>query len=328
MRNVLVTGGTGFLGSNLAHALLREGCHVRILRRSTSDLRAIGNAPVEHVIGDVRDRDSLRRAVKGCDTVFHTAAIVSYWRRERETMYEVNIGGTRNLVDVSLEAGVRRFIHTSSIAAIGFPEDGGLATESNEFNWERYDVGYRISKYRAEHEIQRGVKLGLPAVILNPSIIIGPRDIHFHGGQIVRDVRMKRIFYYVQGGMNIVFVGDVVAGHLAAARQGRIGERYILAGENLTHKEIFTITAEMVGGIRPLFKLPILFVRLIAISAETIGNLFGKRPWVTRELVAGVGMTNYFSSEKAKRELGYTITPFREAIRATYEWYLENGYLN
>ncbi len=327
MRNVLVTGGTGFLGSNLAHALLQEGCHVRILRRRTSDLRAIGNASVEHIIGDVRDRDSLRRAVKGCDTVFHTAAIVSYWRRERETMYEVNIEGTRNLVDVSLEAGVQRFIHTSSIAAIGFPEDGGLATESNAFNWERYDVGYRISKFRAEHEIQRGVKLGLPAVMLNPSIIIGPRDIHFHGGQIIRDVRKKRIFYFVEGGINVVFVGDVVAGHLAAAKRGGIGERYILAGENLTHKEVFTITAEIVGGIRPLFKLPLPLVRLIAASAEKIGNLLDKRPWVTRELVAGAGMTNYFSSEKAKQELGYTITPFREAVRVTYEWYRANGYL-
>ncbi|MCI0706464.1 MAG: SDR family NAD(P)-dependent oxidoreductase [Ignavibacteriae bacterium] len=210
MRNVLITGGTGFLGSNIAHALLNEGCHVRILRRPSSDLRAIDSADIEHCIGDVRDLDSIRRALKGCDTVFHTAALISYWRKERETMMDVNVRGTRNIVEASIEAGVERFVHTSSIAAIGFRTDGQPADETNTFNWDKYDVGYRISKHRAEMEIRDGVRRGLPAVMVNPSVIIGPRDIHFHGGQVLRDIARKRIFYYTEGLMNIVYVDDVV----------------------------------------------------------------------------------------------------------------------
>lgn len=327
MRNVLVTGGTGFIGSNLALALLNEGCSVRILRRRDSDLRALGKADVEHVVGDLRDAPSLRRALKGCDTVFHTAAMVSYWRKEREEMYDINIGGTRTIVELCLELGVKRLVHTSSVAAVGYAENGSLAGESNEFNWDRFDIGYRISKHQAEQEVQRGAQRGLEAVTVNPSIVIGPRDIHFHGGQLIRDIHKKRIFYYITGGMNIVYVDDVVRGHILAARHGRPGERYILCGENLTHKEIISTIASIVGGLRPFFRFPPAAVRIIAATAEGIGNLLNVKPWVTRELLASSGMTYYFSCHKARRELGYQMTPFREAVQRTFEWYKEQGLL-
>ena len=327
VRNVLVTGGTGFIGSNLAVALLKEGCAVRILRRPNSDLRAIDNAPVEHCIGDIRDPGSLKKALRGCDTVFHTAAMVSYWRREREEMYGINIQGTRNVVNACLELGVEKLIHTSSVAAIGFSEAGGVARETNRFNWDQYDVGYRISKHHAEEEVRKGVHRGLRAVMVNPSVVIGPRDIHFHGGQLLRDIHRKRLFYYVSGGMNIAYVDDVVKGHILAARQGRMGERYILGGENLTHKEIISTVAEVVGGIRPLFKVPPPVVRLIAATAESVGTLIQRKPWVTKELLASSGMYNYYSSDKAQRELGYRFTPFEEAVRKTFEWYSRSGYL-
>lgn len=327
MNTVLVTGGTGFLGSNLAIALLNEGYNVRILRRPTSDLRAIGNAPVEHCLGDVLDPATLRRALQGCDTVFHTAAVISYWRKERERMMEVNVGGTRNIVEASLEMGVTKFVHTSSVAAIGTRDDGKPADEETEFRWDARTPGYRISKHLAEQEVLKGVKQGLPAVIVNPSIIIGPRDIHVHGGQMVRDIARKRIFYATKGGMNVVDVDDVVRGHLQAARYGRIGERYILGGENLTTREVFGITAEVVGGIRPLFTLPEGAVRFLGTLFETIGDLTGVRPWVTRELVATVGKNLWFSSSKAERELGYTATPLRVAVEKTYRWYREHGFL-
>lgn len=327
MKNVLVTGGTGFLGSSIAKALLQEGCSVRILRRANSDKRAIGDAPVEHVPGDVRDRRSLLRAMQGCDTVFHTAAVISYWRRERDTMYDVNIRGTRNVVECCLELGVGKLVHTSSIAAIGYPEGNGLADESNNFNWDGYDVGYRISKHRAEEEIRRGVHKGLQAVMLNPAVIIGPGDIHFHGGQIIRDVALKCIFFYLEGGMNVVYIDDVVRGHLAAAKQGRVGERYILCGENLTHQEIFGTTASLVGGISPKFKLPIGLAQWIGTAAEAGANVLRKKPWVTKELLAGAGLYNYFSCDKARRELNYTVTPFREAVQRTFEWYCKQGFL-
>jgi len=327
VRNVLVTGGTGFIGSNLAVALISEGCSVRILRRLHSDLRAIGDAPVEHSIGDIQDVESLRRAMKGCDTVFHTAAMVSYWRRQREEMYRINIGGTRNVVDACLRLGVQRLIHTSSIAAIGYPEDGGLARETNQFNWDRYDIGYRISKHKAEQEIHRGVQHGLDAVMVNPSVVIGPRDIKFHGGQLIRDIYWKRLFYYVDGGMNIAFAEDVVKGHILAARRGRKGDRYILGGENLTHRQIISTIADVVGGIQPFFKVPQWAVRSIAVVAEGIGSTLNRKPWVTRELLASSSLFNYFTSEKAERELGYMRTPFREAVQKTFSWYKQQGLL-
>jgi dihydroflavonol-4-reductase len=327
MKNVLVTGGTGFIGSNLATALLDEGCNVRILRRSNSDLRAIGSADVEHRIGDVRDVDSLRRAMTGCDTVFHTAAVVSYWRRERDVMYDVNIHGTGNVSQACLEHGIEKLVHTSSVAAVGFPETGAWADETNVFNWEPYDVGYRISKHRAELEVQSAIKQGLQAVIVNPSIVIGPGDIHFNGGQIIRDVYKKRLFFYIDGGMNITYVGDVVRGHIAAARQGRVGERYILCGENLSVRDVFGITAQVVGGIVPKLKLSGGVVRSVAALAEMAGTVVNRKPWVTRELVARAGTLYYFSSAKAQRELGYTITPFRTGVENTFDWYKKSGLL-
>jgi dihydroflavonol-4-reductase len=327
MRNVLVTGGTGFIGSNLAAALVKQGCNVRILRRTDSDLRAVGSLGVEHAVGDVRNAASLMAAMKGCDTVFHTAAIVSYWKKERPLMFDVNIRGTRNVVDSCLELGVETLVHTSSIAAIGFPENGTTADETNSFNWERFDVGYRISKFEAEKEVRRGVERGLHAVTVNPSVVIGERDIHFHGGQLVRDVYHKKIFYYVAGGMNIVYVGDVVRGQLLAAERGRTGERYILSGENLTHKEIISTIAQVVGGIKPLFQMPQACVKLVTAISEGIANRLGRRPWVTRELLAGSRLNYHFSCRKAEVELGYTRTPFPEAVEKAFAWYCNNGLL-
>lgn len=327
MKNVLVTGGTGFLGSNLAARLLNEGCNVRILRRAGSDLRALGLLQVEHAIGDVRDIDSLRRATQGCDTVFHTAAMISYWRHERPLMQEVNVLGTRNVAQACLENGVQRLVHTSSTAAVGFPDDGTLADESIRFNWEPYDVGYRNSKHHAEQEILQAVKHGLDAVMVNPTVIIGPRDVHFHGGQLIRDIHNKRIFYYVRGGMSIAYVDDVVDGHLLAARRGRTGERYILGGENLSHREIVSTIASVVGGIGPLFLMPHSFVTVVTRSAELFGRVRNRRPWVTRELLAGSNLNYHFSCRKAQMELGYTCTPFREAVEKTFEWYRNQGLL-
>jgi dihydroflavonol-4-reductase len=266
-------------------------------------------------------------AMKGCDTVFHTAAIVSYWKKERPLMFDVNIRGTRNVVDSCLELGIETLVHTSSIAAIGFAENGTTADETNSFNWERFDVGYRISKFEAEKEVRRGVERGLHAVTVNPSVVIGERDIHFHGGQLVRDVYHRKIFYYVAGGMNIVYVGDVVRGQILAAERGRSGERYILSGENLTHREIISTIARVVGGIKPLFQMPQACVRMVAAISEGIANRLGRRPWVTRELLAGSHFNYHFSCRKAEVELGYTRTPFPEAVEKAFAWFCNNGLL-
>jgi dihydroflavonol-4-reductase len=327
VKTVLVTGGTGFIGSNLTKALLREGCHVRVLRRENSDLRMLTSLDVEHLIGDVRDRESLRSGMRGCDTVFHTAAVVSHWRKERPLMIDVNVRGTRNIVESCLELGIRRLVHTSSTAAVGFPEDGSFADETIRFNWEPYDVGYRQSKHDAEREIQRGVQHGLDAVMVNPTVVIGPGDVHFHGGQLIRDIFKKKIFYYVQGGMSITYVDDVVRCHIQAARQGRSGERYILSGQNLSHREIISTIADVVGGIKPKFRMPTSAVHAVTFLAESAATLLNRKPWVTRELLAGSNLNYYFSCTKAQIELGYSFIPFREAVQLTFDWYKKHGLL-
>ncbi len=300
---------------------------MRVLRRHESNVQALGSLDAEYVFGDVRDMDSVRKAMQGCDTVFHTAALVSHWRKERPLMFEVNVGGTRNVVECCLELGIQRLIHTSSTAAVGFPLHGSPADETTQFNWEPYDIGYRQSKYDAEKEVLRGVRLGLDAVMVNPTVVIGPGDVHFHGGQLIRDIYRRKIFYYVEGGMSIAYVADVVRAHIEAARRGRRGERYILSGENLTHREIISTIAEVVGGIKPVFRMPSEAVRSVTFLAESVAGMLNRRPWVTRELLAGSDLNYHFDCRKAETELGYHVTPLRDAVRWTFEWYKEQGLL-
>ena len=327
MNKILITGGTGFIGSNLASALVHQGYSVRILRRASSDFFNITSLPVEHCIGDLRDVESLRRAIRGCDTVFHTAAMVSFWRPLRALQHEINVTGTRNVVEACLSENVERLVYTSSIAAIGHPSYGELADEATPFNWQNVDNGYKNSKHLAEKEIEIGLGRGLNAVTVNPALVIGPGDIHFNGGKIIKTVAKRQALFYIKGGANIVFVDDVVQGHIAAALQGRRGEKYILGGENLSHKEIFQITAEVVGGVVPRIRMPVPLLLLAAKAFDVAGRIIGKELLITSEMISGAGLTNWYSSEKAKHELGYSITPFREAVAITYKWYVDNHLL-
>jgi dihydroflavonol-4-reductase len=320
MRTALVTGGTGLVGSNLVLALLRRGVRVRTLARGSDDRdRPSGDA--ECVRGDVRESDSVRRAMKGCDTVFHTAAIISHWSREREQMFDINVGGTRTVIDAALRQGVERFVHTSSIATIGPDPNDDVMTEQTPFVPGSRPVGYRMSKWASEQVALGAVGNGLPAVVVNPAVIMGPGDHRIHGGRIVLDVARRRIFYATQGGTNIVSVDDVVEGHIAAATQGRVGERYILAGENRPFTEIFQIVAEETGGVAPKFVVPTPLVRTIAGVVESLASVLRLRPWVTRELVSGIGRHRRYSSEKAVRELGYEARSLRQTVRETVEWF-------
>ncbi len=320
METVLITGATGSIGSNLAARLAEKGTRIRILRRTESDLRALEGVSVEHAFGDVRDPDSLRRAVRGCTVVYHAAALVTHATRRRQEQYEVNVLGTRNVAEACIREGVRRLVHVSSIAAIGYPREGELATEETPFNWTGRE-GYKTSKHRSEIEIAAAVERGLDAVIVNPAVVIGERDVNFRGGQLVRDARRGLLFFYVEGGMNVVYVGDVVNGMIQAAARGRTGERYILGGENLTHREIFERTAILVGGRKPLGRLPVPLLKAAAFVIETASSPLGIEPLITSDLVDNAGRFNWFSSDKAVRELGYTITPFDATIFRALEWY-------
>ena len=326
MKRVLITGGTGFVGANLARALLERGYEVRILRRQSSDLRALAGINVEHVIGDVRDPSSLREAVRSCDTVFHTAAIVKFWKARWHEQFTVNVEGTRNVVNACLAGGVGRLVHVSSIAALGHPEGNQLANEETPYNWKE-GPSYKYSKRLAELEVLKGVTQGLDAVIVNPSVIIGERDIYFHGGSLLTNVKHGTTFFYIDGGMNVVYVGDVVKGIIDAAGGGKTGERYILGGTNMTTREVFTRTAELIGGRAPIARLPISLLRAATRLVEGGFGLFHAEPPITMDLMVHAGIYNWYSSAKAERELGYKITPFDVTILAAYRWYRENGIL-
>jgi dihydroflavonol-4-reductase len=325
MKNVLVTGGTGFIGSNLTAKLLAEGYNVRILRRQDSNLRAIDGIDVEHRIGDIRDKDSIKRAIQGCDTVFHTAATVSFWRKNRDVIYEVNVVGTRNVAEAALELGVERFVYTSSVATLGYRDDGIPTDETTEFNWSSHDIPYKNSKHQAEVEVINAFKAGLPAVIVNPSVVVGARDTHFHGGQLIRDVKRGLAPLYLDSWINVVYVGDVVFGHIQAAKKGRLGEKYILSGENIKTKEAFERTANIVGGLRPMIRVPFIFARAAARACDLLSMITNLKPLITPELIDAAEHENPFSAEKAVRELDYRITPFEVAVKEAYEWYVENG---
>jgi dihydroflavonol-4-reductase len=325
MKNILVTGGTGFIGSNLTHRLLEEGYCVKVFRRRESNLLALNGIDVEHCIGDVRNKDSLRKAMRGCDTVFHTAATVSFWRKKRNLIYEVNVLGTRNVAEAALETGVERLVYTSSVAAFGYRRDGKPTDEATEFNWGPLNIPYKNSKYEAEREILKAVAKGLSAVMVNPSVVVGARDLNLHGGQLIRDVKRGLAALYLDSRINVVYVGDIVFGHIQAAKKGRVGERYILSGENLKTKEAFERTANVVGGLRPRVRVPFTFAKVAARVCDLVSAATNLKPLITPELISAAQYENSYTAEKAIRELDYHITPFEVAVQEAYEWYLENG---
>jgi dihydroflavonol-4-reductase len=324
MQRILVTGATGFIGSNLIIELHKQGYNVRAFHRKDSNTSTINGLDVEHCLGDLRDESSLHKAIEGCDIVFHTAAIVSFWKKKRAEQLAINVGGTRHVVEACLKFGVKKLIHTSSVAALGFRRDGELIDETTQYNWGIRN-SYRYTKHLAEIEILKGIKKGLQATIVNPSIVIGPRDLNVHGGQFILGIKSGRIPAYINGGMNFVSVHDVVAGHISAAEYGRIGERYILGGVNLTFKDYFDVVAREIGGKSPKLKVPNWLVKIIAKTSELVGNISNAKPPLTSDLIASIGMNNWYSIEKAKKELSYSPTPIENAINEAYEWYQKNN---
>ncbi len=323
----LVTGATGFVGSNVAATLAARGDRVRVLRRSTSRLDALEGVPVEHCVGDILDPDSLAAAVQGCEVVFHSAAMSQYWRIGRETIYQVNVQGTRNVMQAALKAGVERVVHTSSVAALGYSPKGRPIDESHTFPAELSWFPYGHSKHLAELEVQKAVDQGLPAVIINPTIIIGPRDINFVSGSLLRASVKGQLRVVPPGGSNVVHSDDVVAAHLAAAESGRPGERYIVGGENLSHWDAAVVIASVTGGARPLLVLPRWILPALARLVDALNQLTSQPPLVTGEQIRLGGETFYVDSSKAIRELGLRPAPFRQAVSDAYTWYRDHRLL-
>lgn len=320
---VLVTGATGFLGAALCRSLCNEGLKVRALHRSTSGLGPILDLPAERVVGDILDPESLSRAMAGVDLVFHTAAQSDYWRQP-EGVWRAAVDGTRNVVKAAGAAGVRRVIHTSSIAALGLPAQGELLDERHTFNLPPDRFPYGHAKHHAEKQALEVAASGLELVFLIPSVVLGAGDVHQISGSMVVEAARGRGFMYTDGGVNFVHIADVVEGHLAAARRGRAGERYILGGENLTHRQAFTILAEIVGRQPPWLRVPGWAIPPAAALIDTLGRFF-RLPLNGDQLRLSAHRL-FCDTTKARDELGLsTARPFRQAAQEAYDWYRAQG---
>jgi len=329
MAAVLVTGASGFVGTALVRKLIAASLQVRVLLRPASDRRNIEGLPVEIALGDLADNNSLERALEGCNALFHVAADYRLWARHPQQIYQSNVAGTVNIMQAALKAGVERIVYTSSVATLGLHADGTPADENTPVTINDMIGHYKRSKFLAEVEVKRMIAgQGLPAVIVNPSTPVGPRDIRpTPTGRMVLDAACGRTPAYVDTGLNLVHVDDVAQGHLLAFERGVTGERYILGGRNMTLKEILTEVARITGQKPPRVRLPHNLVLPIAYIYEAWAWLTnGPEP---RATVDGVRLSKkymFFSIEKARRELGYNPRPAEEALKDAVEWFRANGY--
>lgn len=324
----LVTGATGFIGSNLVRALVSCGQEVRVLHRANSSLISLDGLRVEHVPGDILDEDSVGRAVKGCERVYHVAARVDYWRATKQQLFQTNITGTEIVMQACLRANVDRVIHTSSVSAIGLPPPGTLGTEDTPFDARSARFAYAESKRMAEVRVQEMVQKGLPAVIVNPVIVVGARDYSTHILAFVQEFERGHVFAVPPGGACVADVDAIVEGEMAAAEKGRVGERYILGGENLTYREMIAAMADALGRPAPRRVVTGWPLELAAAAIDLV-NAVGPKPLVVSgEQIRLSAGTYYYDSGKAVRELNYPLIPFQETVEKTCRWFRENGYLN
>ena len=324
----LVTGATGFVGSAVVRALLATGHEVRVLARPDSDQRNIADLSVEVAEGSLEDALSLARAVAGCRYLFHVAADYRLWVTDPVPMFRANVEGTRILMGAALDSGVERVVYTSSVATLGLVPEGS-ADEETPSKIEDMVGPYKRSKFQAEEVVGDLISTrGLPAVIVNPSAPVGPRDRKpTPTGRLILEAARGHMPGYVDTGLNIVHVDDVATGHLAAAEMGRVGERYILGGENLSLAAILAEVARAAGTRVPRIRVPHMVAYSVAIGAELMARLTGKEPFITLDGVRMSRKQMYFTSAKASCELHYTPRPAREAIAAAIDWFKANGYL-
>ena len=328
MSKVLVTGASGFIGAAVVRSLLARGERVRVLLRPASDRRNIEGLAVETSLGSLEDPDSLAAAVAGCRFLFHVAADYRLWVPDPEAMYRTNVEGTEQLMRAALAAGVERIVYTSSVAVIGLG-DNGPADETTPSCEEEMIGPYKRSKFLAEERVRALVaQEGLPAVIVNPSTPIGPRDVKpTPTGRVIIEAATGRVPAFVDTGLNVVHVDDVAAGHLLALEKGVVGERYILGGANMSLAKILAIVAVASGRKAPSVKLPITPLVPVALLAEGVAQVTGREPFVTRDGLRMARHKMWYSSEKAKRTLGYAPRPARQAIVEAVAWFRAAGYL-
>lgn len=325
---VVVTGASGFVGSAVARAAAARGFAVRAVLRSTSPRANVADIGCEIVEGDMRDRASMVRALKSARYLFHVAADYRLWARDPNEIVRNNVEGTRATMRAAVEAGVEKIVYTSSVATLK-PVEGRCVDETSRHD-ERTVIGaYKLSKVLAERLTEQMVeKESLPAVIVNPSTPIGPRDIRpTPTGRIIVEAATGRMPAFVDTGLNLVHVDDVAEGHFLALEKGAIGERYILGGENVTLETMLTDIAELTHRRPPRIKLPRAPLYPLAYAAEALARLTNKEPFITVDALNMSKHHMFFSSEKARKSLGYRARAYRQGLADAMEWFAQNGYL-
>jgi dihydroflavonol-4-reductase len=326
---ILVTGGSGFVGAAVVRQLLQAGHAVRALIRPTSTRTNLVKLPIEIVQGDLRDPDSLRRAMAGIRFVFHVAADYRLWARHPQDIVRTNVEGTRALMEAALAAGVERIVYTSSVATLKARPDGAPSDETAPLEAASAVGAYKYSKVVAERLVETLVaERNLPAVIVNPSTPIGPRDVRpTPTGRIIVEAAAGRMPAYVDTGLNLVHVDDVAAGHLLALEKGRVGERYILGGQDVLLGDMLREIARQIGRSPPKLRLPRRLIFPIAYTAEAVAYFTDREPFVTTTGLRLAKDRMFFTSGKAERELSYRARPYNEAIADAIAWFRRHGYL-
>ena len=323
----LVTGASGFVGSAVARALAARGYRVRVLARKTSPRANFAQFDCEIAEGDMRDAASLTAAMKDVRYLFHVAADYRLWARDPQEIIRNNREGTRNVMQAARDAAVERIVYTSSVATLK-PRHGGDASETDRATVETAIGFYKKSKVAAERVVEEMVTQGLPAIIVSPSTPIGPRDIKpTPTGRIIVEAATGRMPAYVDTGLNLVHVDDVAEGHVLALEKGRVGETYILGGQNATLAAMLAAIAERVGRKPPRVRLPLAPLYPLAYGAEAVARLTGREPFVTVDALNMSKHHMFFTSAKAERELGFHARPYVVALDDALAWFREAGYL-
>jgi dihydroflavonol-4-reductase len=324
----LVTGASGFLGSHVARQLVSRGEEIRVLMRPSSTNRAIADLSLEYVTGDLRDPASVARAMEGAKRVFHVAADYRFWAKRKQDIYDSNVGGTKHLLEAARRAGVEQFIYTSTVATVAVDRP----QHPNEFTDARLDemVGhYKRSKWMAEQEALKAAKTGLPVIVVMPTTPVGPWDWKpTPTGKIILDFLNGKMPGYVETGLNFVGVEECAAGHLLAAEKGKVGERYLLGGENLTLKALLDMLSKITGLPTPKLKIPHGLALGVAYASTVFSRLIGRVPNIPIEAVKVAQHMMFVDCSRAQRELGFKAGPVSAALERAVRWYEANGYID
>ncbi len=328
----LVTGATGFVGSAVARALVARGERVRVTARASSNRANLDGLDAEVVEADVADEAAMRRALDGCTRLYHVAADYRLWAKDPEEIVRNNLAGVEATMAAALAAGVERIVHTSSVATLK-PRSGsgadGVADETCAATPAQAVGAYKRSKVVAERHVERLVaERGLPAVIVMPSTPIGPRDVKpTPTGRVIVEAAAGKIPAFVDTGLNLVHVDDVAAGHLLAMEKGRIGERYILGGDDVSLRTMLAEIARLAGRKAPTVNLPRGPLYPLALAFESVAKLTGREPMLTVDALNMSRHVMFFSSAKAERELGYAHRPHSLGLADALAWFRQAGYV-